>query len=337
MNLRLIDQNHHRLRFVARFLSNPSRMNIRFRITTLAFGLLCFTNAKAQLAPEDSIFNFRSTIQNQQIFVYQLAESEYITNENDQIMDMAADTMYVVFERKAKTKTGSFFTMQYMSSYLGNGKGVTGMFSDSLRNMVYELEFDTSGRLSGIRNWTVFRDIYLADAAKKLRENVINAEQYNQIKEYFEKRDKVEATVAQDIFGLFSQNGKELLLNAEYLVVREMANPFTREPVIIQGKIYYSRPQGTKNTYMGFGAWETDGQTEQDFLNDYNRISEMIRKADPSRQVRQVTNVKLNCEVQWTYNRAQAKLMNYRVADVVLMNNSSKGRIRAFQLWDLVN
>jgi hypothetical protein len=47
--------------------------------------------------------------------------------------------------------------------------------------------------------------------------------------------------------------------------------------------------------------------------------------------------VKLNCEVQWTYNRAQAKLMNYRVADVVLMNNSSKGRIRAFQLWDLVN
>jgi hypothetical protein len=289
------------------------------------------------LAPEDSIFNFRSTIQNQQIFVYQLAESEYITNENDQIMDMAADTMYVVFERKAKTKTGSFFTMQYMSSYLGNGKGVTGMFSDSLRNMVYELEFDTSGRLSGIRNWTVFRDIYLADAAKKLRENVINAEQYNQIKEYFEKRDKVEATVAQDIFGLFSQNGKELLLNAEYLVVREMANPFTREPVIIQGKIYYSRPLGTKNTYMGFGAWETDGQTEQDFLNDYNRISEMIRKADPSRQVRQVTNVKLNCEVQWTYNRAQSKLMNYRVSDVVLMNNSSKGRIRAFQLWDLVN
>jgi hypothetical protein len=211
------------------------------------------------------------------------------------------------------------------------------MFSDSLRNMTYEMEFDTVGRLAGIRNWTVFRDIYLADAAKKLRENVINAEQYNQIKEYFEKRDKVEATVAQDIFGLFSQNGKELLLNAEYLVVREMANPFTREPVIIQGKIYYSRPLGTKNTYMGFGAWETDGQTEQDFLNDYNRISEMIRKADPSRQVRQVTNVKLNCEVQWTYNRAQSKLMNYRVSDVVLMNNSSKGRIRAFQLWDLVN
>ena len=63
----------------------------------------------------------------------------------------------------------------------------------------------------------------------------------------------------------------------------------------------------------------------------------MIRKADPNRQVRQVTNVKLNCEVQWTYNRAQAKLMNYRVSDVVLMNNTSKGRIRAFQLWDLVN
>jgi len=29
--------------------------------------------------------------------------------------------------------------------------------------------------------------------------------------------------------------------------------------------------------------------------------------------------------------------MNYRVSDVVLMNNTSKGRIRAFQLWDLVN
>lgn len=312
-------------------------MHIRFLITATLVFLSSIGFSNAQTAPDDSVFTFRSSLNSQRIFVFQLAESEYVTNENDQIIDMASDTLYIVFERKASKKGETFYTMRYMSSYMGNGMGVTGMFSDSLRNMTYEMEFDTVGRLAGIRNWTVFRDIYLADAAKKLRENVINAEQYNQIKEYFEKRDKVEATVAQDIFGLFSQHGKELLLNAEYIVVREMANPFTREPVLIQGKQYFSRPQGTKNTYMGTGNWETDAKTEQDFLNDYNRISEMIRKADPNRQVRQVTNVKLNCEVQWTYNRAQAKLMNYRVSDVVLMNNSTKGRIRAFQLWDLVN
>jgi len=312
-------------------------MYIRFLIATSAVFLSGLGFSNAQTAPDDSVFTFRSSLNSQRFFVYQLAESEYMTNENDQIIDMAGDTLYVVFERKAALKTGSYYTMRYMSSYLGDGKGVSGMFSDSLRNMSYEMEFDTVGRLSGIRNWTVFRDIYLADAAKKLRDNVINAEQYNQIKEYFEKREKVEATVAQDIFGLFSQHGKELLLNAEYLVVREMANPFTREPVLIQGKQYFSRPLGTKNTYVGIGNWESDAKTEQEFLNDYNRISEMIRTANPSRQVRQVSNVKLNCEVQWTYNRAQAKLMHYRVSDVVLMNNSSKGRIRAFQLWDLVN
>jgi hypothetical protein len=198
-------------------------MHIRFLIAASAVFLSSLGFSNAQTAPDDSVFTFRSSLNSQRIFVYQLAESEYVTNENDQIIDMASDTLYIVFERKASKKGETFYTMRYMSAYMGNGMGVTGMFSDSLRNMTYEMEFDTVGRLAGIRNWTVFRDIYLADAAKKLRENVINAEQYNQIKEYFEKRDKVEATVAQDIFGLFSQHGKELLLNAEYIVVREMA------------------------------------------------------------------------------------------------------------------
>jgi len=268
------------------------------------------------------------------IFVYQLAEVEYVTNENDQIITLNTDTSYLVFERKLLRKGVSVYTMKYLNTYSGKGLGTIGDFSDTLRFLPYEVEFDSTGKLVGLRNWTIFRDLYLADAARKYRENKLDPNQYEQIRKFFETRDKVEATVAQDVFSLFSMFGKDYTLTGSYIVVKETANPFTREPVLIQGKLQFEKPEGTKNTITAKGAWETDKRAEEKMKDDYQRIALML---NPDGSFTSLNEVRLTSESTLYYNKVQTKAMSYKLADLVLMNSSTKARLRTFQLWDMVD
>lgn len=291
-------------------------------------------SAQSSFRETDSSVYLHGSHANHRIFVYQLAEVEYVTNENDQIVSINTDTSYLVFERKMLRKGMAVYSMKYLSAYSGKGLGVASNFGDTLRYLPYDVEFDSTGKLSGLRNWTLFRDLYLADASRKYRENKIDANQYEQIRKFFETRDKVEATVAQDVFSLFSMFGKEYTLDGSYIVVKETANPFTREPVLMQGKLQLEKPEGTKNTITAKGTWETDSRAEEKMKDDYQRIALMF---NPDGNYNQLNQVRLTSESNLFYNKAQTKVMSYKLADVVLMNSTTKARLRTFQLWDLVD
>jgi len=300
----------------------------------LAFTSLSVASAQKAFRETDSSVYLYGNHTTHRMFVYQLAEVDYVTNENDQIVSINTDTSYLVFERKWQRKGISVYGMKYLSSYSGKGQGSATNFSDTLRYLPYEVEFDSTGKMVGIRNWTIFRDLYLADATRKYRENKIEPNQYEQIRKFFETRDKVEATVAQDIFSLFSMFGKEYTLNGSYIVVKETANPFTREPVLMQGKLQFEKPEGTKNTITAKGCWETDSRAEEKMKEDYQRIALML---NPTGQYNQLNQVRLTSETNLFYNKAQTKAMSYKLADVVLMNSTTKARLRTFQLWDLAD
>ncbi|MBU6325839.1 MAG: hypothetical protein KJS92_10150 [Bacteroidetes bacterium] len=322
---------------MVRFLTHqPLNMLKHAVLSASILALSGISNAFAQSSfreSDSSVFLYGSHSKHR-IFVYQLAEVEYVTNENDQIVSLNTDTNYLVFERKLIRKGVSVYSMKYLSAYTGKGLGVSSNFSDTLRYLPYEVEFDSTGKLIGLRNWTIFRDLYLADATRKYRENKIDANQYDQIRKFFETRDKVEATVAQDIFSLFSMFGKEYTLTGSYIVVKETASPFTREPVLMQGKLQLEKPEGTKNTITAKGSWETDSRAEEKMKDDYQRIALML---NPDGVYNQLNQVRLTSETTLYYNKVQTKAMSYKLADVVLMNSTTKARLRTFQLWDLVD
>jgi hypothetical protein len=50
-----------------------------------------------------------------------------------------------------------------------------------------------------------------------------------------------------------------------------------------------------------------------------------------------LNEVRLTSESTLYYNKVQTKAMSYKLADLVLMNSSTKARLRTFQLWDMVD
>lgn len=285
---------------------------------------LAFTAAQA-LAGDTLIV--RSTQHYRKMFTYRLITQEYITNVNGFFLDVKVDTSYLIFR-----STGKRF--EYKVSYHADDAGkMPARKQDPLWHSEYIIRFDsTSGKAAELVNWKKFRDMLVSDFSVQAAASVISSAEFEEKKNLMNNEAMVRKTVMPDMTYLFSILGDTVRMDAEYMRLKPVRSPMSGKDYLLLGSFTSEVPQGTRNTVL-FHARNKAGELEKPEL--MQEVKDYLYKTMPKDQpIPELTSVGLNSEMDWQYNKAQMNLIKVSLADVLAINNQSRGNIRMFELWD---
>lgn len=269
----------------------------------------------------------RSTQHYRKSFTYRLITQEYITNVNGFFLDVKVDTSFLIFRN-----TGKRF--EYKVSYHADEAGKTPpRKQDPLWQSQYIIRFDSlSGKAAELVNWKIFRDMLVSDFSVQAAASLLSSSEFEEKKNLMNNEAMVRKTVMPDITYLFSILGDTVRLDAEYMRLKPVRSPMSGKDYLVLGSFTAEIPEGTKNTVL-FHARNKAGELEKPDL--MQEVKDYLFKTMPKDQpIPELTAVGLNSEMDWQYNKAQKNLIKVSLADVLAINNQSRGNIRMFELWD---
>lgn len=293
----------------------------RFFILALSFITIMVARAAG-----DSLI-VKSALHTRSMFSYRLITQEYITNMNGYFLDIKIDTVFLIFRRSANP-------YEYKLTFHGDDKGLTSVSrKDPLMFAEYIIRFDSmTGKAAELVNWKVFRDMMVSSFSAQAAAQLISSSEFEEKKAFMNSEQIVRKTVMHDITYLFSIYGDTVKLDAEYMRLKPVRSPMSGKDYLILGSFTSEIPEGTKNTVLFHGRNKA-GELEKPEL--MKEVKDYLYSTVPKEQpIPELTSVGLNCEMDWQYNRAQRNMIKVSMADVLAINNQSRGNIRMFELWD---
>ncbi len=259
-------------------------------------------------------------------FIYQLVSTEYITNENDFILDSKSDTCYLIFK---KTSTPNVFQF----SYHGDEEGKTPWKkANMLQQETYVVRFGPRGEIDSLVNWKKFRDIFAASMSQLVRAGVMQPVEFEANMKTLKNERYLRRLAMEDINYLFELSDDTLVTNIEYIRIKPVRSPFTSDDFYIQGNLLVERPEGTRNTWLFKTHNQAGAMQKPQLLADC--IKYMEKNANHNDPLPEVQRVGLNNEIEYTYNSTRKAILKAIFSDVIAINFQSRGNIRTYYLWD---
>lgn len=260
-------------------------------------------------------------------FVYRLITQEYMTNENGYFLAVTNDTSYYHFNRTEKS------LVYKVSLSKSDSKLILPTTPDTLKKMTLEVEFQPNGKVKSLVNWKAFRDVFVSSASAQARQAIISTEEFNETKDRLNDEGYVRRLVMEDLNYIFVLSGDTFDTEVEYIRLKTIRSPFSGYDYYFQGTLKLEKPPGTKNTML-FHAQNAAGPAEKPLL--MQEAKEFYLKRLPKDQpATEIKAVDLNSEQSYQYNLAQNRMIKVTLSDVVVLDNSSRGNIRIYDLWDI--
>ena len=295
------------------------------QIFAFVFALVCFSNVFGQLPNNKFIVN--SDILTHKKIIFQRVNQQYLTNENQYLLEAKSDTSYLIFKRD------SFDKFVYHAGYYND---VSGKLPYSKANSIelksLKIKFNKKGKVIQLINWKEFRDIFVSGYSATVRANLMTGEEFEANKNRVNNEAVVRRLAMEDIGYLFSLNGDTFSEDIEYLRVKAVRDPFTSVDLQLLGNLKLSRPEGTKNTIVFHAVNKAGPKEKQILMQECKEYLESNNK-DQTAQT-ELKGVGLNSEQEYTYNQAQKRMLKVTLSDVLVVNLQSRGNIRYFTLID---
>lgn len=264
---------------------------------------------------------------NNKKIVFQRIQQQYLTNENQYVLDLKIDTSYLILTRNKQNP------LEYSGSYFANETGTKPFLKgNEIEKMSLVLKFNKKGKIVQLVNWKMFRDEFLKGISNQVRANLMTSSDFEYNKTRLNNEAVVRRMAIEDIGYLFALNGDTFTEEVEYLRVKAVRSPFNSQDFQILGSLKFSKPAGTKNTLL-FQAQNKAGKNEKiELLQQCKEYLEANNK-DKVFQT-EITAVGLNSEQEYTYNTAQKRMLMVKFSDVMSINLQARGNIRVFKLFD---
>lgn len=260
-------------------------------------------------------------------FVYRLITQEYMTNENGYFLAVTNDTSYYHFNRTEKP------LVYKVALSKSDSKLIAPTTPDTLKKMTLEIEFQPNGKVKSLVNWKSFRDVFVSSASAQARQAIISTEEFNETKDRLNEEGYVRRLVMEDLNYIFVLSGDTFDTQIEYIRLKTIRSPFSGYDYYFQGTLKLEKPPGTKNTML-FQAQNAAGPAEKPLLMEEAKefYHKRLPKDEPAAEIKAVD---LNSEQSYQYNLAQNRMIKVTLSDVVVLDNSSRGNIRIYDLWDI--
>ncbi len=268
-----------------------------------------------------------SSLSTKQKFIYRLTTTEYITNENDYILDSKGDTAYLIFTKTSKPGI-------YQFKYHGDENGKTTWKNANLLQLeTFEVRFNKRGEIDSLVNWKRFRDILASSMSSLVRAGAMKPEEFDANIKTLTNERYVRRLAMEDINYLFELCNDTLVTNIEYLRIKPVRSPFTSADFYIQGNLTVEKAEGTRSTWF-IKTHNQAGPMQKPQL--MTECEEYIRKnANHNEPIGELTRAGLNNEVEYTYNSSKRAFIKAQFSDVLAINFQSRGNIRLYTLWDV--
>lgn len=290
--------------------------------------LTIFLVSKPVLAQVDTIYPI-SNLCFKKSFTYRLIATEYLDNGNNYFLGSSVDTTYLTFENIGEP------LVYRMKTTLDEFGKVPLKNADTLRRTRPIVVFTPKGQIKEIRNWKVYRDIIISYYSAQVRSNQITNTEFKELRDSVNKEPIVRRMVLNDVNNLFFLNGDTFITDIEYLRLKAVRSPLSDQDYYFEGNLKVGRMPGTKNTVV-FHAENKAGPLEKQALMEEAKA--FLRNRTPAGEpVSDIKAVGLNSEQDYQYNMAQGRMMKVTFSDVMSLDVSSRGNIRVFALWDIVD
>ncbi len=296
-------------------------------IFSLGFLFLSTQTILAQDTAAKKPFIVENDILTHKRIVFQRIQQQYLTNENQYVLDLKIDTSYLIFIRNEKNK------FEYTASYFADeeGKKIYTKLTD-IEKIPFVLKFNVKGKITQLVNWKLFRDEFLKGISNQVRANLLTASDFEFNKTRLNNEAVVRRMAMDDIGYIFSLNGDTFNEDIEYLRMKAVRSPFNSQDLQILGSLKISRPIGTKNTLL-FKAQNKAGKPEKIELLQQCKDYMAANNSEKVFQT-EITAVGLNSEQEYSYNSAQRRMLWVKFSDVISINLQARGNIRDYKLYD---
>ena len=294
-----------------------------------SFGFL-FLSAQSLFAQDTAVqkpFILENDILTHKRIVFQRIQQQYLTNENQYVLDLKIDTSYLIFTRNDKNK------FEYTASYYADeeGKKAFNKLSD-IEKIPFILKFNIQGKITQLVNWKLFRDEFMKGISNQVRANLMTATDFEFNKTRLNNEAVIRRMAMDDVGYIFSLNGDTFREDIEYLRMKAVRSPFNSQDFQILGSLKISRPPGTLNTLL-FKAQNKASKPEKIELLQQCKDYMAANNSEKVFQT-EITAVGLNSEQEYSYNSAQKRMLWIKFSDVISINLQARGNIRDFKLYD---
>jgi hypothetical protein len=259
--------------------------------------------------------------------VFQRIVQQYITNENQYILEAKSDTTYLIFNRDSIDKM--MYHAAYFTDPLGKNRYVN---TNAIEKKSLKIKFNKKGKIVQLLNWKEFRDEFVSGFSVNVGANQMTSEEFEINKNRVNNEAVIRRMAMEDIGYMFALNGDTFAEDIEYLRVKAVRDPFSSEDIQLLGNLKMTKPVGTKNTIV-FNAVNKAGPKEKQVLMEECREYLEKNNTDKTAQT-ELKGVSLNSEQEYTYNAAQKRMLKVTFSDVLVINFQSRGNIRYFTLID---
>lgn len=260
-------------------------------------------------------------------FMFRRVNQQYITNENNYLLDVRLDTAFILAERSMEDS--SIFTLRYSQDI--KGKQALKKGSD-LEKLPLKIRLNAIGKIKELVNWTDFRDYFVSSLSREVQNELINSAMFKKKKELLNSEKVIRWLVMEDLIYMFDIYGDSVDLNLKYLRLKNVKSPFTNKKVSIMGDLSITRTDGAANTVFFKAQNKADTELKKQLLQEAQQY--LIMKNGDRGTVSEITSVGLNSEQELYYNSNSKCLMRAVFSDVLAINLQSRGNIRTYQLWD---
>ncbi len=259
--------------------------------------------------------------------VFQRVVQQYITNENQYILEAKSDTTYLIFKRD------SFDKLTYHAAYYTDPDGKNRFVNtNAIEKKSLKIKFNKKGKITQLVNWKEFRDEFVSGFSVNVRANQMTGEEFDFNKNRVNNEAVIRRMAMEDIGYMFSLNGDTFTEDIEYLRVKAVRDPFSSEDMQLLGNLKMTKPVGTQNTIV-FNSVNKAGPKEKQVLMEECREYLEKNNTDKTAQT-ELKGVSLNSEQEYSYNMAQKRMLKITFSDVLVINSQSRGNIRYFTLID---
>ena len=259
--------------------------------------------------------------------VFQRIVQQYITNENQYLLEAKSDTTYLIFKRDSADKF--MYYVAYFTDPLGKNRFTN---TNAIEKKSLKIKFNKKGKITQLLNWKEFRDEFVSGFSVNVKANQMTGEEFDFNKNRVNNEAVIRRMAMEDIGYMFSLNGDTFAEDIEYLRVKAVRDPFSSEDMQLLGNLKMNKPAGTQNTVV-FNAVNKAGPKEKQVLMEECREYLEKNNTDKTAQT-ELKGVSLNSEQEYTYNMAQKRMLKITFSDVLVINFQSRGNIRYFTLID---
>jgi len=260
-------------------------------------------------------------------FMFRRVNQQYITNENNYLLDVRLDTAFILATRSREDS--SIFTLRYSQDIRGEQALKKGT---DLENMPLKIRLNANGKIKELVNWTDFRDYFVSALSREVQNELINSAMFKKKKELLNSEKVIRWLVMEDLIYMFDIYGDSVDLNLKYLRLKNVKSPFTNKKVPVMGDLSITRTDGAANTLFFKAQNKADAELKKQLLQEAQQYLKM--KNGDRGTVSEITSVGLNSEQELYYNSNSKCLMRAVFSDVLAINLQSRGNIRTYQLWD---